>query len=150
MMRDTIQNMLSSIKTVFNQNFPNNEIFNCSIDQPWYKKLRQKSYEEVVRRDIQRGVSSSNKSKPVGRLQTANVVKTLLSTNTHAAIWKAVYVATAFNSAGRSGFSVLIQLNITPGNFFVRPLSQFCVPRLINTTIENFIVRKILIQNCLY
>lgn len=41
-------------------------------------------------------------------------------------------------------------LNITPGNFFVRLLSQFCVPRLINTTIENFIVRKILIQNCLY
>ena len=65
--------------------------------------MRQKSFEEVVRRDIERGVASSTKSKPVGRLQTANVIQTLLSFNTHAALRKAVYVGTTFYSAGRSG-----------------------------------------------
>ena len=52
---------------------------------------------------MKRGILSSNKSKPIGREQLKSVNETSLPMNSYAAIRKAVYVGTTFNSAGRSG-----------------------------------------------
>jgi hypothetical protein len=99
----SILDMLSSTKSIFNKIFPNNTIFTGNAEQPWYTKLRSKSSQEVTRRDMKRGVISSNKAKPLGREQIRNVLQTLFSVNTFTSIRKAVYVGTTFNSAGRSG-----------------------------------------------
>lgn len=99
----SIQDILSSVKSVFNKVFPNNKIFSGSIDQTWYTNLRSKSAQEITRRDMKRGVQSASKAKPIGRKQINNVNETLLSINTSASIRKAVYVGTTFNSTGRSG-----------------------------------------------
>lgn len=104
----SISDILSSVKSIFNKIFPNNKIFSGKNDQMWYTNLRAKSSQEIIRRDIKRGIASSNKSKPIGRMQMKNINETLLSINTYASIKKAVYVGTTFNSAGRSGESAYI------------------------------------------
>lgn len=106
----SILDILSATRSLFNKTFPTNSIFSGQVEQLWYTKLRAKSKEEVTRREIRRGVASSNKSKPIGREQVKGVVDTLLKTNTPSSVRKAVYVATTFNTAGRSGeaaFSVI-------------------------------------------
>ena len=99
----TILDILSSTKRAFNTMFPTNTLFRGDTDQSWYTTLRAKSSQEITRRDIKRGVMSSNKSKPVGRAQMRNVIETLLSINSNSSARKAVYAGTTFNSAGRSG-----------------------------------------------
>lgn len=100
---NTILDILSSTKKIFNTLFPTNTIFRGDGDQSWYTTLRTKSHQEITRRDIKRGVLSYNKSKPVGRTQMRNVIETLLSINSNSSSRKAVYAGTTFNSAGRSG-----------------------------------------------
>ena len=99
----TILDILSSTKRAFNALFPTNTIFRGDTEQSWYTTLRSRSSQEITRRDIKRGVMSSNKSKPVGRTQMRNVIETLLSMNSNSSARKAVYAGTTFNSAGRSG-----------------------------------------------
>ena len=99
----TILDILSSTKRIFNSLFPTNTIFMGNTEQVWYTLLRAKSKQEITRRDIKRGVSSSNKSKPVGRVQMRSVIETLITINSTASLRKAVYTGTTFNSAGRSG-----------------------------------------------
>jgi hypothetical protein len=99
----SILDILSSTKKIFNSLFPNNPIFDGNRDQRWYTTLRAKSNQEIIRRDIKRGVMSTNKSKPVGRVQMKIINETLLGINSHQSIRKAVYAGTTFNSAGRSG-----------------------------------------------
>ena len=99
----SIQDMLSSIKSVFNKIFAKSSIFGGGVDQLWYTNLMVKSLQEITRIDMKRGVLSSNKSKPIGREQLKSVNETSLPMNSYAAIRKAVYVRTTFNSAGRSG-----------------------------------------------
>jgi hypothetical protein len=99
----TIGDILSSIKSVFNEIFPNNNIFNGAHEQLWYTTLRAKSSQEIIRRNFRLGVASSNKAKPIGRIQLKSINEALLSINTLISIRKLVYVSTTFNSAGRSG-----------------------------------------------
>jgi hypothetical protein len=98
----TILDILSSNKKMYNTLFPSNTIFSGKQDQVWCTLLRAKSFQETLRRDMKRGVASSNKSKPVGRVLMRYVNETLIiSINTYQSIRKAVYAGYTFNSAGR-------------------------------------------------
>ena len=107
----SIGDYLSATKSIYNKLFPGNSIFNGSQEQAWYTNLRAKSNQEIARRDMRRGVQSSNKAKPIGRLQLKSVIGALLSINTNASIRKAVYIGTTFNSAGRSGEAAFMCLD---------------------------------------
>lgn len=100
---DTILDIISSTRKIFNTLFPTNTIFTGNTEQAWYTALRSKSKQEIIRRDIKRGVSSTNKSKPVGRVQMRSAIETLITINSTSSLRKAVYAGTTFNSAGRSG-----------------------------------------------
>jgi hypothetical protein len=99
----TIGDILSGTKTVFNSLFPENTIFSGKGDQEWYSKMRQGSKNECSRRDFRRGVASSNKAKPVGRVLTKDVIEALIRRNTQTAYRSAVYIGTNYNAACRSG-----------------------------------------------
>jgi hypothetical protein len=98
-MLGTIKDIITSIKTIFEELHPQNTIFNG--EQIWYTKMRFSGEGAVRRRDMRRGVSSQNKAKGIDRTIMQNCIATLLMRNTHDSIRKATYLGATFNSAGR-------------------------------------------------
>jgi hypothetical protein len=93
----------SALKSIFNKVFPENVIFSGSKDQEWYTDMRYKSKNRCVRRDARRGVASQKQALPIGRSLVEEIVSTLWKENTTDSVRKACYIASNFNSCGRTG-----------------------------------------------
>ena len=104
--------ILGNVKTLYEdvKIFPCGSIFVKNQTPQWYTTLRAALTDRIKRRDMRDGVASVNKADSVGKVQTVDVVETLLKCNTVDKITDAAIIATHWNSAGRPTEAALLEL----------------------------------------